>query len=214
MKKTITVKEVKDISFTGKDGKEISGKRVFDTEGVEYAVYKHAAIDVLQLGVKAEITFDAERKDNKISEAFSGDFREGAGEPKNSSVNASIEAQVAIKEIGEDWRAGKLKDTDPILLGYKQWLTTRVLPIQEETPITETAQPTLPSMITEVEIATMQQMAKEDNVKWLYLIQKKYPDVYAEAKGEKSIAGYLKHLTEHQAEVLILERTAGEKEEV
>ena len=42
------------------------------------------------------------------------------------SRGASIEAQVAIKEIGEDWRAGILKDDDPLVVGYLIWLIDRL----------------------------------------------------------------------------------------
>lgn len=35
----------------------------------------------------------------------------------------SIEAQVAIKEIGEDWRAGILEPDDPRVLARKVWIT-------------------------------------------------------------------------------------------
>ncbi len=39
---------------------------------------------------------------------------------------ASIEAQVAIKEIGENWRAGKLKDDDLLVVGYLIWLIDKL----------------------------------------------------------------------------------------
>jgi len=48
--------------------------------------------------------------------------REVATSPREQS----IEQQVAIKEIGEDWRAGKLKDNDPLVVGYLIWLIDRL----------------------------------------------------------------------------------------
>lgn len=39
---------------------------------------------------------------------------------------SSIEQQVAIKEIGECWRVGKLGDKDPLVMGYLVWLIDRL----------------------------------------------------------------------------------------
>ncbi len=38
----------------------------------------------------------------------------------------SIEAQVAVKEIGECWRSGKLKDDDGLVSVYKGWLAAKL----------------------------------------------------------------------------------------
>ncbi len=57
--------------------------------------------------------------------------RGGWNRPDNS---ASIERQVAIKEIGECWRAGKFSDDDKLVTAYKVWLSGRMSPPPVSTP--------------------------------------------------------------------------------
>ena len=64
-------------------------------------------------------------------------------EPETTSTKASykadpakldsIETQVAIKEIGECWRTGKLSDGCPLVLGYQVWLLATLSITAEET---------------------------------------------------------------------------------
>ncbi len=44
----------------------------------------------------------------------------------STDTNSSTEAQVAIKEIGEDWRAGKLEDNAREVLTYKNWIISKL----------------------------------------------------------------------------------------
>lgn len=43
-----------------------------------------------------------------------------------SNTNSSIEAQVAIKEVGENWRAGKLEDNSQEVATYKNWIMSKL----------------------------------------------------------------------------------------
>lgn len=42
------------------------------------------------------------------------------------STNSSIEAQVAVKEIGECWRAGKLEDGSMEVQTYRNWIMSKL----------------------------------------------------------------------------------------
>lgn len=46
----------------------------------------------------------------------------------------SIEAQTAIKEIGECWRAGKFPDGDPLVGLYKGWIQAKLASLVVSTP--------------------------------------------------------------------------------
>lgn len=57
-------------------------------------------------------------------------FRPQSAIPQPDSRENSIETQVAIKEVGEDWRAGKRPDNDPFVIRRNQWLNTRLPKLQ------------------------------------------------------------------------------------
>jgi len=80
-----------------------------------------------------------EKQEAKTVEVPAGATPKGY-QPRDNS--ASIEAQVAIKEIGECWRAGKLKDDDILVAGcYRPWLLGRLSPPQMPPSTPEKQQP-------------------------------------------------------------------------
>ncbi len=45
---------------------------------------------------------------------------------RSQSTNASIEAQVAIKEVGECWRTDKMKGNEPEVMAYRAWIVDKL----------------------------------------------------------------------------------------
>ncbi len=56
----------------------------------------------------------------------SGAKKFGGFQKDSPEQRASIEAQTAIKEIGECWRSGKFQDTDPEVATYRGWLHAKL----------------------------------------------------------------------------------------
>ena len=54
------------------------------------------------------------------------DYKNPKNEKPTDHREQSIEAQVAIKEIGECWRADKMKGNDPEVLVYRAWILDKL----------------------------------------------------------------------------------------
>jgi hypothetical protein len=121
--------------------------------------------------------------------------------------SASIEAQVAVKEIGEDWRAGKLKDDDSLVAVYKGWIAAKLgncLPkpvttqINPEVPQQVNAAPESTGTTEEVEFINMDWLRESlGKLRWITVV-KWMKEHYPEAKGTK-VSEVVKSLTvEHR----------------
>lgn len=78
----------------------------------------------VKLGLEKKGNFWNVMSAESIEQAIEEVSKIGARAP--ITREASIEQQVAIKEIGECWRIGKLKDNDPLVVGYLLWLIDRL----------------------------------------------------------------------------------------
>ena len=93
----------------------------------EFRNAQHKTYDIEQANVKAAKGFwrplikAIEVKDIPQKQAIAQ-----VQEQEQDNTRVSIEAQVAIKEIGENWRIGKFVDTDKELEIYRIWIIDRL----------------------------------------------------------------------------------------
>lgn len=141
--KVISVKSGKVVEKDGKDWVEVVDQddkthRIFrgiqNSEGTW--VHLDKEVDFLKSKIEAG---EIEGVALKLNKEKKGTFWNvvGVEEVKNvlqkealqqvtSEREASIEQQVAIKEVGECWRASKFEDTSPEVMAYQAWILDRL----------------------------------------------------------------------------------------
>jgi len=141
MEKIITIKEGKLIQKGKKEWIEL-----VDQDDKTYRIFKaiqraneswchlEKEVDALKKLIQSEQIVDKVYKliqeqkgtfENVIAiELVENIFVKKARQETEDTRGQSIERQVAIKEIGECWRTGKLSDDNPLVYGYLTWLLT------------------------------------------------------------------------------------------
>lgn len=134
--KVITIESVEDAAYDNKPY-----KKVMDTDGIPYNIKQgkegtlKAKWGLLQPGATIKLTFDVvkggEAKGKKyvadIEEATPKEVSATASYSSSSLSNASIEAQVAAKEIGMCWREGKLAENSTEVKTYRAWILASLI---------------------------------------------------------------------------------------
>ena len=93
-------------------------------------------------------------------------FQKKALEQVQANREQSIETQVAIKEVGEDWRTGKRKDSDALVIAREQWLMTH-LRAEEEVKDDKTKEKSSKAVSKEVPPSDLPQWTIKDYVEAL-----------------------------------------------
>ena len=121
------IKVLKIEEKTGKDGKAYY--RV-ELEGQEFPLFVSAKPEwevgkEYDIKIKRKVDAEGKQKDYYVEDK---PFKASGFKPKARSPEEihSIEAQVAIKEVGECWRVKTIGDNNPMVIAYQWWILDKL----------------------------------------------------------------------------------------